>query len=104
MLHTVKATPFESCRAKWELLSFEELPHDVFVRMLDPGDELEYDGHLRPVRFRPNRGKPFPCFYTRRAGRALTVNIPINEWRSHNDEYSGSRKARETGESAITSD
>jgi hypothetical protein len=89
MLHSTKATPFETYGAKWELLTFEEIPDNVFIRMLEPGTLLSFDGRLRPVRFRPNHGKLFPCFYMKRNGRSCTINIPINEWREHN-ETSGS--------------
>ena len=87
MLHTTKTTPFESAGAKWELVSFREIPDQVFVRMTEPGEVLPFDGRLRPVRFRPNHGKIFPCCYVKKESRSVTVSVPMAEWRDHEKEH-----------------
>lgn len=83
MIQTTLTTPFEASGAKWELLTFKEIPGTVFARMLEPGDKLEYDGKLRPVRFRPNHGRLFPCLYLKQNNRSMTISIPMSDWRKH---------------------
>lgn len=87
MLHPTVSTSFVALGAEWELINFSEMPDQVFVRMIKPGGLIEaFDGKIRPVKFKPNHGKPFPCFYvmTVDARKSRTVCIPIKEWREHN--------------------
>lgn len=87
MLHTNRSTSFIALGAEWEMVSFSEIPDQTFVRMTKPGNVLSFDGKLRPVRFKPNHGKLFPCFYvkTNEARGSKTVCIPSEEWRKHNE-------------------
>lgn len=87
MLHINKSTPFVAIGTEWELMSFEEIPDQVFVRMIKPGGLINgFDGKLRTVKFKPNHGVNYPCFYVKtvESRGSKTVCIPSKEWREHN--------------------
>ena len=88
MIHTRKTTPFFAYGAEWELVSFAEMPDQVFVRMVKPGGSLAFDGKLRTVRFKPKGEKSFPCFYIKTVEErgSKTICVPIREWREHHGE------------------
>lgn len=85
MISVTKSTPFETRGATFELVSFDAYPDNVYVRMITPGDELLFDGKLRPVKVKLSRDHEYPCFYMKNTGdKSETICIPIKEWREHN--------------------
>ena len=89
MIHPKKTTPFQALGAEWELITIEEMPDQVFARMLKSSERVPFDGKMYNVRYKSNRkdSTKFPCIYVRtlKSRRAMTLCIPIKEWRDHND-------------------